>query len=149
MLRQVRSIAVQHACLDKQASVIQSPDDSIHRAPAQCKAEGVTRSPMHADNILCACKDATAVSVAMKTKVSAHLTFIHADLYVSSLRAVQELKQHLLSKSCTICYVAVGCGRDAEQPKHVSNHTQAWALTKQQLHADACHTCRSAAARIY
>lgn len=52
----VQCIAVQHAYLDKQATIIQGPNDSIHRAAAQRKAEGVAGPPMHTDCILGACK---------------------------------------------------------------------------------------------
>ena len=90
MLRWVLgSSAVQHACLNKQASIIQSPDDSIHRAPAQCKAEGVACSPVHADCILRACKDANGASAA-EDRIDWPSDSLPqmGNLYVSGLHAV-------------------------------------------------------------
>lgn len=53
---QATSNVMQCACLNKQATIIQGPDDSIHRAAAQCEAEGVAGSPVHTDRVLDACK---------------------------------------------------------------------------------------------
>ena len=78
-----------NACLNKQATIIEGPDDSIHRTPAQCKAEGIAGSPMHTDSILCACKDASCANVAIMTVKSVDLTVSHIEnLYVSAVHAV-------------------------------------------------------------
>lgn len=52
---QVTSSVKQCVCLNKQATIVQGPDDSIHRAAAQCKAEGVAGSPVHTHRVLDAC----------------------------------------------------------------------------------------------
>ncbi len=47
--------AEERACLHKQASIIQSPDDSVNRAAAQAQAERITRSPVNPRCVLYAC----------------------------------------------------------------------------------------------